>query len=165
MSSSWNTEMTTMSNSLWRFRLLNQDPLRNHVPRGILAKGWKWRMGFVWESNWKDNQWKPTDENSRNSNSISSKGDLHSIESSITVETRIANLLRRLEVLETKEPVLVNQVSPNQFSTPGCTYYQAMNYVFEECPMFQAQQQFSEPINATFLRPSNNSYAQTYNPG
>jgi len=31
--------MATMPNSLQRFRLLNQDLLRNHVPRKILAKG------------------------------------------------------------------------------------------------------------------------------
>jgi len=58
-------------------------------------------------------QWEPTSESSRNSNSISSKGDLHSIESSIANEARIANLARRLEVLEAKEPSPVNQVSPN----------------------------------------------------
>jgi len=58
-------------------------------------------------------QWEPTNENSTDSNSISSKGGLHLIESYITVEARIANLVTRLEVLETKELVLVNQVSPN----------------------------------------------------
>ena len=70
---------------------------------------------------------------------ISSKGDLHSIESSITNEAKLANLARRLEALKTKEPSPVNQVSPNQFPTPGCTYCQAMNHMFEECPVFQAQ--------------------------
>ena len=83
-------------------------------------------------------QWEPTSESSRNSNSISSKGGLHSIESSIANETKLANLAKRLKALETKEPSPVNQVSPNQFSTPGCTYCQAMNHVFEECPIFQA---------------------------
>jgi len=29
--------MEKMPNSLWQFRLLNQYPLRHHVPRGILA--------------------------------------------------------------------------------------------------------------------------------
>ena len=53
-------------------------------------------------------QWVPTNENSKNSNSISSKEGIHSIESSITAEARIANLARRLEDLETKEPNLVN---------------------------------------------------------
>jgi len=81
-------------------------------------------------------QWELTNKNSRNSNSISSKGGFHSIESSITVEARIVNLARRVKVLEAKEPSLVNQVSPNQFSIPGCTYYQGMNHVFEECPVF-----------------------------
>jgi len=58
-------------------------------------------------------QWEPTSENSRISNSISSKGGFHSIESSIVNEAKIANLVRRLEVLETKEPSPGNQVSPN----------------------------------------------------
>ena len=38
-------------------------------------------------------------------------------ESSIAVEAKIANLMRRIEVLETKESSFVNQVSPSQ--TPG----------------------------------------------
>ena len=58
-------------------------------------------------------QWEPTSESSRNSNSISSKKGLHSIESSIAAKARIANIARRLEVLETKEPSPVNQVNPN----------------------------------------------------
>ena len=58
-------------------------------------------------------QWEPTSESSRNSNSISSKGGLHSIKSSITNEAKLANLARKLEALETKEPSPVNQVSPN----------------------------------------------------
>jgi len=57
-------------------------------------------------------QWEPTSENSRNSNSSSKEG-LHSVESSIANEARIANLARRVEVLKTKEPSPVNQVSPN----------------------------------------------------
>ena len=71
-------------------------------------------------------QWESTSENSRNSNSISSKGGLHSIELSIANKVRIANLARRLEALETKEPSPVNQVIPNQFSTLSCTYCEAM---------------------------------------
>ena len=63
-------------------------------------------------------QWEPTSESTRNPNSISSKGGLHSIESSIANEAKLANLARRLKILKTKEPSPVNQVSPNQFSTP-----------------------------------------------
>ena len=85
-------------------------------------------------------QWEPTNENSRNSCSIFLKKGLYSIKSSITAETRIINLARRLKVLETEEPVLVNQDSPNQFSTPDNTYCQAINHVFEECLVFQTQQ-------------------------
>ena len=58
-------------------------------------------------------QWEPTSESSRNPNFISSKGGLHSIESSIANEAKLANLARRLEALETKEPSPFNQVSPN----------------------------------------------------
>jgi len=110
-------------------------------------------------------QWEPTSENSRNSSSISSRGGLHSIESFIVNEAKLANLARRLKVLETKEPSPVNQVRPNQFSTPGCIYCQAMNHMFDECPVFQAQQYYHEPMNAAFSRPNNDSCAQTYNPG
>ena len=58
-------------------------------------------------------QWELTNETSRNSNFISSKGGLHSIKSSIAAEARIANLARRLKVLETKKLVSVNQVGLN----------------------------------------------------
>ena len=84
-------------------------------------------------------QWEPTSESSRNSNSISSKGGLYSIESSIANEVKLANLARRLDVLEPNEPSPVNQVSPIQILTLGCTYRKAMNHVFEECPVFQAK--------------------------
>ena len=50
-------------------------------------------------------QWEPTNEKFRNSNSISSKGGHHLIESFIAAKARIANLVIRLKVLETKEPV------------------------------------------------------------
>jgi len=60
-------------------------------------------------------QWEPTSENSRNSNSISSKGGLYSIELSIAKEAKLANLARRLKVLETKEPSPVNQVTQINF--------------------------------------------------
>ena len=60
-------------------------------------------------------QWEPTSENSRNSNSISSIGGFHLIKLSIANEAKIANLERRLKVLETKEPSPINQVSPTNF--------------------------------------------------
>jgi len=110
-------------------------------------------------------QWKPTPDKSRNSNPISSKGGLHFIKMSITVEAKLASVMRRLEALETKEPVPVNQVSPTQTLTLGCTYYQGMNYVFEECPIFLAHQILPEHMNVAFSRPNNNPYLQMYNPG
>ena len=100
-----------MPNSLWRFRLFYQNSLRKYVPGGFLQKdeneGWDLYENLAE----KTIQWEPTSETSRNS--ISSKGGLHSIESFITNEAKLANLVRRLEVLETKEPSPVNQVSQN----------------------------------------------------
>jgi len=51
-------------------------------------------------------QWEPTPEKFRNTNHISSKGGLHSIESFIPAEAKISS--RWMEALEIKEPVLVN---------------------------------------------------------
>ena len=89
----------------------------------------------------------------------------YSIESSIANEEKLAKLARRLEALETKEPSPVNQVSPNQFPTMGYTYCQAMNYLFEECHVSQAQQHSPELMNAAFSRLNNNPYTPTYNLG
>ena len=91
-----------------------------------------------------------TSDKSRNNNPISSKGDLHSIESSIAAEAKVANLMKRLEVLKIKDPASVDQVSPTQVPTPGCTYCQAMNHVFEEYPIFIDQQMLPEHMNAAF---------------
>jgi len=79
-----------------------------------------------------------TPEKYENTNPISWKRGLHIIKSSIADAAKISSLMRRMEAFETNEPVQVNQVSPNQFSTLGCTYHQAMNYVFEEIPIFNA---------------------------
>jgi len=46
---------------------------------------------------------------------------MHSIESSIAAEVRITQLMRRLELLEVREPNSVNQVNPTQVITLGCT--------------------------------------------
>ena len=106
------------------------------MPRGFLQKDENEGRDLYKNLAEKTIQWEPTNETSRNSNSISSKGGLHSIESSIANEAKLANLARRLKSLETKEPSLVNQVSPNQFSTPGCTYRQAMNHVLRSVLCF-----------------------------
>ena len=76
------------------------------------------------------------------------------IESSIIVEARIANLARRLEGLETKEPIPLNQVSPDQLPTLNCTYCQAMNHRLEECPVFHAQQMLPDHMKAAYSRPT-----------
>ena len=40
-----------------------------------------------------------------------------------------------------------------------------MNHVFEKCPVFLAHQTLPEHINAAFIKPANNPYSSTYNPG
>ena len=70
-------------------------------------------------------QWEPTPEKSRNSNSISFKRGLHSIEDSIAIEAKLDNIMRRLEAKELKNLVSVSQVSPT--SPAGYTFCQAMN--------------------------------------
>ena len=86
-------------------------------------------------------QWEPSNEEFRNSNSISSKFGLHPMEDFLITEAKLANIIRRLEAIETKNPISVNQVSLIPFA--GCTYYQTMNHVFEECPAFMAHQMLS----------------------
>ena len=83
------------------------------MPRGILKEGENEGRDLYKDLAEKTIQWEPTSKNSRNSNSTSSKGGLHSIESSIANEAKLANLARRLEALKTKELSPVNQVSPN----------------------------------------------------
>jgi len=83
------------------------------VPRGVLKKDENQRRDLFEDLAGKNLQWEPPPENYENTNPISSKGGLHSIESFITTEAKISSLMRKMEALETKEPVLVNQVSPN----------------------------------------------------
>ena len=113
-------------------------------------------------------QWEPTPEKFRTNDPTSSKGGIHSIEANIATDAKLAAVMRRLEALETKEPVSVNQVSPT--SSAGCTYCQDRNHVFEECPVFIAHQCLPEHTSAAFTRPANNPpannpYSPTYNPG
>ena len=83
-------------------------------------------------------QWELTPKKFRTNDPSSSQGGVHSIETNIATEAKLAAVMRRLEALETKEPVLVNQVSPTP--SAGYTYCQDMNHVFEECPVFIAHQ-------------------------
>ena len=73
------------------------------------------------------------------------------MEANIATEAKLAIVMRRLEALETKEPVSVNQVSP--IPSAGCTYCQGMNHVFEECPIFLAHQTLHKHMNAAFTIP------------
>ena len=104
-------------------------------------------------------QWEPTSENPRNSQSMTSKGGLLFLESFITAEAKIVTLMRKIDALETKEPAKVNQINPPQMHNPGCSYSQAPNYIFEECPNFQTHQLPSEHMNAAYSRQQNNPYS------
>ena len=73
--------------------------------------------------------------------------------------------MRRLELLEAREPNSVNQVNPTQVTSPGCTYCHALTYLFEECTVYQAQQMFPNSMNAAYTRPNYSPYSKTYNPG
>jgi len=108
-------------------------------------------------------QWEPTPKKFRTNDPSSSKGGVHSIEANIATEAKLAAVMRRLDTLETKEPVSVNQVSPTP--SAGCTYCQVMDHVFEEYPVFITHQTLPEHMNAAFTRLANNPYSSTYNPG
>jgi len=84
------------------------------------------------------------------------------IEDFIASEAKLVNIMQRLEA---KESVSVSKVSPTLPPMVGCTYCQAMNHVFEECPVLLAHQMLPEHMNAAFTKLTNNSYSQTYNPG
>ena len=97
-------------------------------------------------------------------NPTTSRGGMHSIESSIAAEAKITQLMKRLELLEAREPNSVNQVNPPPVINPGCTYCHALNHLFEECPVYQAQM-YPENMNAAYTRPNYNLYSKAYNPG
>ena len=77
MPSSWHREVMTILNSLRRFKLPNQDPLRNHVPMGFLQKDENQGWELFEDLAEKTIQWELTLENSRNTNPISTKGGIH----------------------------------------------------------------------------------------
>ena len=83
-------------------------------------------------------QWEPASKKLRNSQSIALRGGLLSLESSIAAKAKIATIMRRIEALETKKPANVNQINPLPIHNPSCSYCQAPNHVFKECPIFHA---------------------------
>ena len=82
----------------------------------------KIRVGICLDRTEKTLQWEPAMKKSRISQSITSKGGLLSLESSIAAEAKIATLMRRIEALEIKEPANVNQIKPPPIHNPGCSY-------------------------------------------
>ena len=113
MSLSWNREMATCQILYDGLDYSTKIFLETMCQGGFLRKDENERWDLYEDLAEKTIQWELTNENSRNLSSITSKGGLHLIESYIAGKARIANLVRRLEVLETKELVLVNQVSSN----------------------------------------------------
>jgi len=73
--------------------------------------------------------------------------------------------MRKLELLEAREHNKMNQINPPQMSSPGCTYCHALTHIFEECPVYQAQQMLPDNMNISFTRQNYNPYSKTYNPG
>jgi len=58
--------------------------------------------------------------------------------------------MRRLELLEAREPNSVNPVNSTQVINPGCTYCHALTHLFEECSVYQALQMFPKNMNAAY---------------
>ena len=92
-------------------------------------------------------------------NPTTSRTGMFSIDSAIAVEAKITQLMRRLELLEVREPNLVNQVNPTPVINLGCTYCHALHHLFEECPIYQAQM-YPENMNAAYTRPNYNPYSK-----
>ena len=90
---------------------------------------------------------------------------MHSIESFIVVEAKISQLMGILELLEAREQNSVKQINPSQMPNLGCTYCHVLTHIFEECPVYQAQQMLPDGMNASFIIPNFNPYSKTYNPG
>jgi len=132
--------MASVPDSLWWFRLSNENPVRNHVSGRFLRKDENQGWDLFEDLAKKTLQWEPASEKPRNSQSIASRGWLLSLESSIAAEAKIAALMRRIEALEIKEPANVNQINLPPLHNPGCSYCQAPNHVFEECHVFHTQQ-------------------------
>jgi len=88
---------------------------------------------------------------------------MHFIESSITVEAKITQLMMTLELLDAREPNSVNQVNPTFVISMDCTYCHALTHLFEEYPVYQAQHIFPENMNAAYTKPNYNSYSKIYN--
>jgi len=87
------------------------------------------------------------------------------IESSITTEAKITQLMRRLELLEARKPNSVNQVNPTEMPSLGCTYCHALTHIFQEYQVYQAQQMLPDNMNAAYTISNYNPYSKTYNPG
>ena len=70
-------------------------------------------------------------------NTTTFRTGMHSIEPSIATETKITQLMRRLELLEAREQNSVIQINPPQMPNLGCTYCHALTHIFEECSIYQ----------------------------
>lgn len=117
---------------------------------------------FLEEFSEKTMQWESTNE-SIYEKPTSSRNGVHSLETSIATEAKFQTLTRRLEALEMKENAHVNQVSN---TNPTCSGCHMVGHVIEECSSFTSQPEFEpEQMNAAFVRPRNDPYSSSYNPG
>jgi len=82
-------------------------------------------------------QWEGFNEKPPTTNSTTTlRSGIHSIENSIATEAKMATLMRRIEVLESKgTPQQFDQV--NQTFVPNCFNCQSPIHVMEDCPLLQ----------------------------
>ncbi|KAJ8615758.1 hypothetical protein MRB53_035130 [Persea americana] len=100
----------------------------------------------------KTREWESTQENER-----SHGGKGFYVEGLVAKEAHLDSLIKRFEVLVTKEPNPVHQVS----QVPMCNWCQSPGHVMEECPNTSGGNNH-ENVSALSL---NNPYSNTYNPG
>jgi len=117
---------------------------------GRFLKKWTWRVNNLWRFSRKNLtmgtfQWRVYE-----SQLYLFQRGLHLIQDSIATEAKLANIMRRLEVLETKDLISINQFSPTP--SAGCTYCQGMNHVFEECPRVHGSSNVARTYECSILK-------------
>ena len=121
---------------------------------------------FLEELSEKTMQWdscenKPIVSTVLTANMIAARSGIHTVESSIASEAKLAALSRRIEDLETEKAEATKQAP-----TLGCYNCQSPRHVFDECPLLQSS--FALPLellNAMYQRPGYDPWSSTYNPG
>jgi len=160
VSSPWNREMIAVPNSLdgldYQTKTLIDTMCQGDFLKNDEDQGWDLFEGLAE----KTIQWESCSEKT---NPTTFRTGMHSIKSSIAAETKISQLMRRLELLEVRKQNSVNQVNPPLVPNPCCTYCHALTRISEECLVYQAQQMLPHNMNAAFTRQNYNPYSKTYN--